>query len=159
MEHRLQETRASGVATCRFSSCGGSRHRGLVAPRHVGSSWFRDRTHGSCTGEWVPHHWATREVWDVGFCCGLLFMFLWLLMRCSVFSYIILVFCVPSSVKCLLRSFAHFATCMCFIYIYIYIYIYIHTHTHTHIYIYLWLLYIFWVPILCGMNTKFGWMH
>ena len=41
-------------------------------------------------------------------------------MRCSVFSYIILVFCVPSSVKCLFRSFAQFATCMCNIYIYLF---------------------------------------
>ena len=36
-------------------------HRGLVAPRHVGSSWTRDQTHVPCIGRWILHHWATRE--------------------------------------------------------------------------------------------------
>ena len=41
-------------------------HAGLVAPRHVGSSWIRDRTRVSCIGRWILHHWATREAlhWD-----------------------------------------------------------------------------------------------
>ena len=37
-------------------------HMGLVALRHMGSSWTRDRTCGSHTGRWTPIHWATREV-------------------------------------------------------------------------------------------------
>lgn len=32
----------------------------LVAPRHVGSSRTRDRTHVSYLGRWI-HQWATRE--------------------------------------------------------------------------------------------------
>ena len=60
-----------------FSSCGagaqqlwltGSRaqaqqlwHMGLVALRHVGSSWTRARTHIPCTGRWILNHCATRE--------------------------------------------------------------------------------------------------
>ena len=34
---------------------------GLVAPRHVGSSWFRDRTRVSCIGRRILYYWATRE--------------------------------------------------------------------------------------------------
>jgi len=34
---------------------------GLVAFRHVGSSWTRDRTHVSCIGRWILYHWATSE--------------------------------------------------------------------------------------------------
>ena len=66
---------ASGYAG--FSSCGtwaqqlqlpGSRaqaqylcNTGLVALRHVGSSWNRDRTRVSCIGRRILYHWATRE--------------------------------------------------------------------------------------------------
>ena len=35
---------------------------GLVALRHVGSSWIKDWTHIPCTGRWILNHWATREV-------------------------------------------------------------------------------------------------
>ena len=35
---------------------------GLVAPRHVGSSRTRARTHIPCIGRWILNHWATREV-------------------------------------------------------------------------------------------------
>ena len=35
--------------------------QGLVAPRHVGTSWIRDRTHVSCIGRWILNHWTTRE--------------------------------------------------------------------------------------------------
>ena len=35
---------------------------GLVVPRHVGSSWKRDRTHVPCIGRWILNHCATREV-------------------------------------------------------------------------------------------------
>ena len=61
-----------------FSSCGpqaqqlwllGSRaqaqqlwHTGLVALRHVGSSWSRDRTHVPCHGRRILNHCATGEV-------------------------------------------------------------------------------------------------
>ena len=34
---------------------------GLVAPRHVGASWTRDRTSASCIGRQVLYHWAARE--------------------------------------------------------------------------------------------------
>ena len=36
-------------------------HMGLVAPRHVGSSWTGDRTRVSCIGRWIHDHWAFRE--------------------------------------------------------------------------------------------------
>ena len=32
-------------------------HMGLVAWRHVGSSWTRDRMHVSCTGRKILNHW------------------------------------------------------------------------------------------------------
>ena len=55
-----------------FSSCGSQalEHRlhscselctGLVAPRHVGSPWTRNRTCVSCIGRCILYHWATRE--------------------------------------------------------------------------------------------------
>ena len=34
---------------------------GLVAPRHVGSSQTRARTHVPCIGRQIPNHCATRE--------------------------------------------------------------------------------------------------
>ena len=34
---------------------------GLVAPRHVGSSWIRDRTCALCIGRQMLNHWTTRE--------------------------------------------------------------------------------------------------
>ena len=40
----------------------GSRHTGLVAPRHVGSSWTRARTRVPCIGRGILNHCATREV-------------------------------------------------------------------------------------------------
>ena len=36
-------------------------HRGLVAPRRMGSSRIRDRTQVPCIGRWVLNHWTTRE--------------------------------------------------------------------------------------------------
>ena len=36
-------------------------HTGFVAPRHVGSSWTRDRTRVPCIGR-ILNHCATREV-------------------------------------------------------------------------------------------------
>ena len=35
---------------------------GLVALRHVGSSWNRARTRVPCIGRWILNHCATREV-------------------------------------------------------------------------------------------------
>ena len=35
---------------------------GLVAPRHVGSSWNKDWTHVPGIGWWILNHWTTREV-------------------------------------------------------------------------------------------------
>ena len=40
----------------------GSRHTGLVVPRHVGSSWTRARTHVPCIGRRILNHCTTREV-------------------------------------------------------------------------------------------------
>ena len=37
-------------------------HTGLAAPRHVGSSWTRARTHVPCIGRWTLNHCTTREV-------------------------------------------------------------------------------------------------
>ena len=43
------------------------RLTGLVALRHVGSSWIRDRTHAPCLGRWILHNWATRETLQLFF--------------------------------------------------------------------------------------------
>ena len=47
-----------------FSSCMRVQQlwlTGLVAPRHVGSSRTRARTHVPCIGRWILNHCATRE--------------------------------------------------------------------------------------------------
>ena len=77
----LQSTGSRHVG---FSSCGawaqqlwllGSRgqalqlwHTGLVAPRHVGSSWTRAQTCVPCIGRQILNHRATREVRIYMFC-------------------------------------------------------------------------------------------
>jgi len=33
----------------------------VVAPRHVGSSQMRDRTHVPCIGKRILNHWTSRE--------------------------------------------------------------------------------------------------
>ena len=57
--------RSMGSRCMGFTSCGKRDqqlwHRGLVAPRHVGSSWTRDRTRVPCTGRWILNHCTTRE--------------------------------------------------------------------------------------------------
>ena len=49
-----------------FSNCGMRAQqlwcKGVVAPRHVGSSKTRDRTYVPCIGRQILNHWATREV-------------------------------------------------------------------------------------------------
>ena len=40
---------------------------GLTALQHVGSSWIRDWICVSCTGRWIPYHWATREAQEFKF--------------------------------------------------------------------------------------------
>ena len=35
---------------------------GLVAPRHVGSSWTRDQTHVLCIGRQILNHWPPKKV-------------------------------------------------------------------------------------------------
>ena len=68
---------STGSRCTGFSSCGtwaqqlwltGSRaqaqqlwHTGLVAPRHVGSSWTRAQTHVPCIGRRILNHCTTRE--------------------------------------------------------------------------------------------------
>ena len=63
-------TWASVVVTHGLSSCGSQalEHRlsngwltGLVAPRHVGSSWTRAQTRVPCTGRQIHNHCTTRE--------------------------------------------------------------------------------------------------
>ena len=48
-----------------FSSCGSRAsvlwHTGLVAPRHVGSSWTRARTRVPCIGGRILNHCSTKE--------------------------------------------------------------------------------------------------
>ena len=39
-----------------------TRHMGLVALRHVGSSWTRNRTCVFCIGRLILNHWIIREV-------------------------------------------------------------------------------------------------
>ncbi|XP_059737519.1 uncharacterized protein [Bos taurus] len=48
-----------GSRACRLQQ---SWLSGLVAPRHVGSSWTRDRTCDPGIGRWILYHWTTREV-------------------------------------------------------------------------------------------------
>ena len=38
------------------------QHPGLVAVRHVESSWIRDRTHVPCIGRQILMHCSSREV-------------------------------------------------------------------------------------------------
>ena len=68
---RAPGARASVVVACGLQQLwlAGSRaqaqqlwHTGLVAPRHVGSSQARDRTHVLCIGRRILNHCATREV-------------------------------------------------------------------------------------------------
>ena len=40
-------------------------HRGLVVPRHLGSSKTRDRTCVPCIGRLILNHWTTREALDL----------------------------------------------------------------------------------------------
>ena len=58
--------RSTGSRRVGFSSCGTQaqqlRHTGLVAPRHVGSSRTRARTHVPCIGRRILNHCAIREV-------------------------------------------------------------------------------------------------
>ena len=44
---------------------------GLLALRHVESSWTRDRTHVPCTGRQILNHWITRQVPGTSFCMDL----------------------------------------------------------------------------------------
>ena len=54
---RFQELRltGSGAQTQEL------RCTGLAPPRHVGSSWLRDRTRASCTDRQILYHWATSK--------------------------------------------------------------------------------------------------
>ena len=85
--HSLVAVSGAPAAVQGFSSWGASRHwaraggarfqklqlmgsgaqtqelwcTGLAPPRHVGSSWLRDRTRASCTDRQILYHWATSE--------------------------------------------------------------------------------------------------
>ena len=63
---RTLGSRASVVVARRLSSCGAHAQylwrTGLVAPRHVGSSWTRAQTRVPCIGRWILNHCTTREV-------------------------------------------------------------------------------------------------
>ena len=56
VEHGL---RARGLQQLRLA--------GLVAPRHVGSSRTRARTHVPCVGRWILNHCTTREALHICF--------------------------------------------------------------------------------------------
>ena len=67
---RSTGSRRAGFSSCgtpalerRLRSCGA---RGLVAPRHVGSSWTRARTRLPCIGRRILNHCATREAPQMG---------------------------------------------------------------------------------------------
>ena len=64
-KHGLLLLRSTGSRWAGFSSCGAQAQQlwrtGLVAPRHVGSSQTRARTHVPCIGRWILNHCATRE--------------------------------------------------------------------------------------------------
>ena len=55
----------TGARHTAFSSCSVQPqqlcHTGLAVPRHVESSWSRDRTHVLCIGRQIPIHRTTRE--------------------------------------------------------------------------------------------------
>ena len=52
----------SVVVSLRLQSAGSVIvHTGLVAPRHVGSSWTRAQTRVPCIGRWILNHCTTRE--------------------------------------------------------------------------------------------------
>ena len=57
---------STGSRRVGFSSCGTWAQQlwlaGLVAPKHMGSSWTRARTHVLCIGRWILNHCAIREV-------------------------------------------------------------------------------------------------
>ena len=64
--------RRAGFGSCDFralesglNSC--AAVKSLHAPRHVGSSRTKDRTHVPCVGRWVLNHWTTKEVQDTCF--------------------------------------------------------------------------------------------
>ena len=58
--------RSMGPRHTGFRSCGTRAQQlwltGSVAPRHVGSSWTRDRTRVPCIDRQILNHCATREV-------------------------------------------------------------------------------------------------
>ena len=58
--------RSTGSRRAGFSSCSMQAQQlwcmGLVAPRHVGSSWTRAQTHVPCIGRQILNHCAAREV-------------------------------------------------------------------------------------------------
>ena len=58
--------RSMGSRHVGFSSCSTRAQQlwltGLVAPRHVGASRTRDRTHVPCIDSWIFNHCVTRKV-------------------------------------------------------------------------------------------------
>ena len=62
---------STGSRRMGFSSCGTRAQElwlvGIVAPRHVGSSWTRVQTRVPCIGRWIPNHCATREALPLAF--------------------------------------------------------------------------------------------
>ena len=58
--------RCSGFSCCTAQALGCPlsrlRHMGLVAPKHMGSSWTGNETHDACIRRWILKHWITREV-------------------------------------------------------------------------------------------------
>ena len=90
---------------------------GLVAPRHVGSSWIRDRTTVPCNGRQILNHCTTREVsvfLIIAFLVGVKWYLIVVLICMSLITndtehlvICLLTIFVSSYVKCLFKSFAH----------------------------------------------------
>ena len=69
--HRARTSPCSSLSLYRVQApdawaCVVVAHR-LGAPRHVGSSQTRDRTHVPCIVRWILSHWTTREVPQEGY--------------------------------------------------------------------------------------------
>ena len=60
--HGLQGVTASVVVTpISRAQAQQPWHTGLIAPKHVGSSWTRNRTCVSCISRWILCHGGTKE--------------------------------------------------------------------------------------------------
>ena len=65
LHHGVRASHHRGLSCCGAEATDAQAQQlwltGPVAPRHVGSSWTRARTHVPCIGRRTPNHCATRE--------------------------------------------------------------------------------------------------